>query len=162
MSLIDPELAKDLALEISQISLELAQVVAELKKNSDQPPLFEKFGQIVDRIFGTAGTFEMKELASYCGTLKKICYECAKAGNPRGNLRVLRLLEAYLENVNSLIKGISDPVIMKQLNFSLHLEEQKAKKIQEEILNIVKSRVRRDRRFGLLLDGSVLPVVVSG
>lgn len=135
---IDAELLQDLIPEIQQLSNELGQVVAELKKNSEQPALFEKFGQIIDRIYGTASTLGMKELASYCGTLKKTCYECAKANNTRANLRVLKLLETYLENVAGLIGAITNPEAAKTLNFTLHLEEQKAKKIHEEIFQFIK------------------------
>lgn len=138
MTDFDPELLKDLAAETAVISKELALVVQELKKNSDQPALFEKFAQMIDRIYGTAATFGMKELAGYCGTLKRICYTCAKANVPRGNLKVLRLLEIYLENVSALIKGVSDPEAMKKLNSVFQLEEKKAEKIQEEVFSFVK------------------------
>ena len=134
----DPEMLAGLAEEMKTLESQLAPVVAELKKNNSQPELFEKFGQIIDRIYGTAATFGLKELASYCGTLKKICYECAKLKSPNANARVLRLLEAYLQNLANLIKGITDPVVAKQINHAMHLEEQKAKKIEEEIFKYVK------------------------
>jgi HPt (histidine-containing phosphotransfer) domain-containing protein len=138
MTEFDPELLKDLAEEIDAISRELSLVVGELKKNSEQPLLFEKFGQMIDRIYGTAATFGMKELASYCGTLKKICYACASAGVPRGNIRVLRLLEVYLENVSALVNGVADPEVMKKLSYTFLVEEKKAEKIQEEIFSFKK------------------------
>jgi hypothetical protein len=113
-------------------------VVASLKKENAQPQLFEKFANIIDRIYGTAGTFGLKELASYCGTLKRICYECAKVNTPIANARVLRLLESYLQNLSDLIKGVTDPNTAKQINRSIYLEEQKAKKIQEEVFKFAK------------------------
>jgi hypothetical protein len=136
--MIDPELANDLANEMRVLEVELTKVVAELKIKSDQPELFEKFGQIIDRIYGTALTFGLKELASYCGTLKKICYECAKAKIPRANSLVLKLLETFLENVSELIKGITDPTAAVKLKDAMRIEELKAQKIHEQIFSFVK------------------------
>ncbi|MGZ3649743.1 MAG: Hpt domain-containing protein [Bdellovibrionota bacterium] len=136
--MFDPDLIESLKEEMQDLAGQLHLVVVGLQARPDQPALYEKFGQIIDRIYGTAATFELKELASYCGTLKKICYECAKAAHPQANVRVLRLMESYLENLSDLIKSISDPETAKKVNFAMHLEEQKAKKIHEEILQYVK------------------------
>ncbi len=138
MNNFDAELARDLAEEMTVLSQELAHLVMRLKENNDQPALFEKFGQIIDRIYGTAATFGMKELASYCGTLKEVCYGCASARVAQGYSRVLKLMETYIENVNALIDGVTNPEAMKKLNFGLHLEEKKAKKIQEEVFRFTK------------------------
>lgn len=138
--MFDPELLESLKEEMHLLSGELAPVVAVLQADPDHPELYEKFAQIIDRVYGTAATFGLKELASYCGTLKKTCLETAKANNPRANARVVRLMEAYLANLSDLIRGITDPEVAKKVNYAIHLEEGRAKSIHDEILQFVKKK----------------------
>lgn len=136
--MMDEELLNDLLTEMKMLGAELLPIVRSLQGDPNQPAMFEKFGQIIDRIYGTAATFGLKELASYCGTLKKICYECAKMNNARANAKVLKLLETYLGNLVTLIKGVKDPEVAKKIYHGIHIEEQKAKKIQEDIFQFIK------------------------
>ncbi len=135
---IDPELLNDLITEMKALTGELMPVVASLKTNPDQPALFENFGQIIDRIYGTAATVGLKELASYCGSLKKICYECGRVKNKQANARVLKLLETYLALASDLVGALASPEKAKNVNYAIHLEEQKAKKIHEDIFKFLK------------------------
>jgi chemotaxis protein histidine kinase CheA len=134
----DPELLNDFAAEIRSLYDEMQAIVTSLKANHDQSPLFEKFGQIIDRIYGTAATFGFAELAGYCGTLKKTCYDCAAANNKRAQMRVVSLLETCMQNLDTLVKGIHDPEATKKLAHMLHLESQKAKKLHDEVFQFTK------------------------
>ena len=134
----DPELLNDFASEIKSLQGSLQSIVAGLKTNHDQPKLFEQFGQIIDRIYGTAATFGFTELATYCGTLKKTSYDCAVATNKRGQPRVVSLLETCMQHLDTLVKGIHDPEATKKLSHVLHLECQKAKKLHDEIFQFTK------------------------
>jgi chemotaxis protein histidine kinase CheA len=131
--ILDPEMLVDFVTEIKALEAELKVPVLSLKTNLDQPKMFEKFGQVIDRIYGTAATLGFAELATYCGTLKKTCYDCSAANNKRGQVRVLGLMETCLENLDALIKGVHDPEAQKKLTHVLHLECQKAKKLHEEV-----------------------------
>jgi hypothetical protein len=135
---LDAELIKDFIAEIQQLESELKKIVEGLEKNLEQPILFASFGQVIDRIYGTAATFGMKEFAAYCGMLKKTNYDCSKSNNKRGYQKVLGLQKTCMENIDSLIKGIHDPEVMKKINHSLHLEVQKAHKLHEEIFQFNK------------------------
>lgn len=134
----DPELLKDFITEVGTLEAELNGVVASLRGNPDQPPLYGKFAQLIDRIYGTAGTLGFKDLAAYCGMLKKTCYACEKPEAKRAQAKVLRLMEACMENLGALIKGINDPTIIDKMRHALHLEAQKANKLHDEIFQFVK------------------------
>ena len=140
----DPELLDAFAQEISQLEEELGIVVESLKQNIDQPQAFEKFGQLIDRIYGTAATFGFTELATYSGALKKTCYDCSVTINKRAYPRVLNLLDNCMTNLSTLKQGIHNPEIVKEINRTLHLETQRTKKLFEEIFQFdkVKSRVK--------------------
>ncbi len=135
---LDADLIKDFVSEIQQLESELKSIVGQLEKNVEQPNLFAQFGQVIDRIYGTAATFGMKEFSAYCGMLKKTNYDCSKSSNKRGYQKVLTLQKTFMENIDSLIKGIHDPEVMKKINHSLHLEIQKANKLHEEIFQFNK------------------------
>lgn len=130
---LDAELVKDFVLEIQILEKELKGIVGNLEKSLDQPAQFENFAQVIDRIYGTAATFGFKDLASYCGMLKKTCYDCSKSGNKRGQQKVLSLLKTCMENISALQAGVHDVELMKKLHHNLHLEEQKAARLYEEI-----------------------------
>jgi hypothetical protein len=130
---LDAELAKDFVSEVQLLETELKLIVGQLDRSLDQPKAFENFAQVIDRIYGTAATFGMKELAAYCGMLKKTCYDCAKSENKRGHQKVLGLMKTCLENIDALRRGINDPEVMKKIHHTLHLEIQKANRLHEEI-----------------------------
>lgn len=130
---IDPEISSAFVAEIKTLEGELNAAVDGLKKNPEQPALFEKFGQVIDRIYGTATTLGFKELGEYCGMLKKTCYECAKSNNKRAQIRVLGLLETCMQQLKTLQESIQNPEAMKTIHHSVHIEMQKGKKLQEEI-----------------------------
>lgn len=135
---LDADLIKDFVAEIQQLEQELKQIVEGLEKDNNQPALFASFGQVIDRIYGTAATFGMKEFAAYCGMLKKTNYDCSKSTNKWGQQKVIGLQKKCMENIDSLIKGIQDLEAMKKINHSLHLEIQKANKLHEEIFQFNK------------------------
>lgn len=135
---LDAELLNDFVAEIKSLEPELAAVVASLKTNNDQPAQFEKFGQIIDRIYGTAATFGLADLAAYCGTLKKTCYDCAASANKRPQPKVVSLLETCMLHLDALVKGIHDPEATKKIGHAIHLECQKAKKLHDEVFQFNK------------------------
>lgn len=136
---LDADLLNDFVAEMKLLAPEMKALVEALKKNSEQPAAFAKFGQLIDRIYGTAATFGLKELATYCGTMKKSCYDCASApGNKRAQVRVLGLMETCMLNIDALVAGVHDPLVMQKISHTLHLECQKAKKLEEEVFKFVK------------------------
>lgn len=135
---IDPELLRDFVAEIKLLELELKGIVVSLQENIDQPVKYEQFGQIIDRIYGTAVTLGFKEMAAYCLMLKKTSYACAKQEAKRAQVRVLKLLEACLDLLGVLVVGTRNPEVLKIFKHTLHLEEQKAHKLHEEIFQYLK------------------------
>lgn len=135
---MDADLLNDFVAEIKSLEGELQAIVTSLKANNDQPQVIEKFGQIIDRIYGTAATFGFTDLATYCGMLKKTCYDCAASTNKRSQMRVVGLLEACMTNLDALAKGIHDPEATKRLTHVLQLECKKGKKLYDEIFQFNK------------------------
>ena len=136
----DPELIAAFAEEIQQLENDLLVVVKGLKQNIDQPPLFAKFGNLIDRIYGTAATFGFKELAAYSGAMKKTCYDCSATINKRAYSRVLIMIEKCLELLGALRVGIHDQEVDKKINYNLAVELGRGKKIYEEIFQFDKKK----------------------
>ena len=107
---IDQDILEAFAEEIRAIEKALKIIVqgiisAKLKA----PQLFEEFGQVIDRIYGTAMTLEFVEVGEYCRSMKEITYKCSQSDSEKGMekcmfmmLDCLKYLEAIPQCLNNM------------------------------------------------------------
>lgn len=122
----DKEMLDAFAEEMRDLHNQLTAVVEGLKKDKTQKKLYEQFGLVIDRIYGTATTLGFMELGNYGRTMKGICYQCSQSDSEIGQKKVLNMLMSGLGFIDQLIKGIHNQAEAKKICFSLHLETQKA------------------------------------
>lgn len=128
MVTLDKELAEDLVETTKQIVAELSEIVEQLKDDPSKRNLYEKYGQAMDRIYGTVVTLGMKNFAEYTKLLKEIGYACSQSDMKLGRARTIGLMESSIQNLDAFREFIVNPQDSNKLKtFRLILEQEKAK-----------------------------------
>ncbi len=87
------EMLKIFVDEINEILITLKAVTQEqMKKKTMDKSLFEKYGQAIDRIYGTAMTLGFTDLGKYTKAMKDVCYMCSQYDHEVGQKKVLRMM----------------------------------------------------------------------
>ncbi|MFA5583914.1 MAG: hypothetical protein WDA09_06835 [Bacteriovoracaceae bacterium] len=76
--MLDDEILKGFLGETQKLIDELTNISDQFEETSNLP-LLEQFGQIIDRIMGTAYTLELQEIGRFCELGKKISYKASQA-----------------------------------------------------------------------------------
>lgn len=135
----DPELIEAFVAEIIQIKGELLQTVSALESNVNQPEQFLKFGQIIDRVYGTALTLGFKHIGDYAGLLKMICNKCGQSKIQRSMPPVLKMMKRCLENFDAIIAGVKNPGAFLKIQADIEMETKRAKALEKDIFSYGKS-----------------------
>lgn len=135
---MDHELLSAFSEEIKKIKAEAVPIIDSLKRNPSQPVLIEKFGNAIDRIYGTAATMGFKELAEYARAIKTVCYKTAQSNNVYAYGAVKDLLWVCTQNFNRLESSVLDPKAMRQLRAPFTDERVKAEMLMRNLLNKIK------------------------
>ena len=126
---IDGEIIQDLIKTTESILSELEKVMQELKINPSQKDLYEKFGQQIDRIYGTVSTIGMTNIAEYTMMLKKVGYACSQYEEKTGRARTMNLMENAISNLkifSEFLKNPKDKEKAKLLKIVVDREKDKA------------------------------------
>ena len=91
--------------------------------------LFSEFGQMIDRIYGTATTMGFAEIGSYCGALKDVCYMASQSENLKGKKKTLRMMIECIGFLEKLSTAIYDPSKIKLFNKNITIETGKADRL---------------------------------
>jgi len=126
---IDGEIIQDLIKTSESILSELEKVMNELKMSPANKELYEKFGQQIDRIYGTLSTIGMTNIAEYTMMLKKVGYACSQYEEKTGRARTMNLMENAVANLkifNDFLKNPKDKEKAKLLKIVVDREKDKA------------------------------------
>lgn len=134
---IDPELLDGLAEEITELQKEIKPIVDGMRENTNQPKGFEKFGQIIDRLYGTAATLGFEEIANYCRAMKAICYQCSQSDSEKGQRKVFDLMDNAVGYFEKLVASIHNPEEVKKVRYSLHVDQGKIDILQKGIFRSI-------------------------
>ena len=130
----DKELLEAFAQEIREISDILGPTAERLKIHyMAHPKLFEEFGQVIDRIYGTAATFELMEIANYCRAIKHVTYQCAQSDNTYARGQVKDLALGAVPIVKKMADVIHDPVQLKTIKFAMQKEQKRAEELSNRL-----------------------------
>lgn len=124
------ELIDDFVTEIRTIQKDLQTIVnTQLKSSKMEKPLFEKFGQFVDRIYGTAMTLGYVEIGKYFFAIKGVCYMSSQSDIEVGQKKTLRMMMECVENMDKICSCIYKKEELKNLNKLFIMEIGKADRL---------------------------------
>lgn len=144
---IDPELFSEFKNEVREIEKILKNTVnVIISSGMKDSASFEKYGQVVDRIYGTAATLGLKDFADYARTLKEVSYKCSQTKNEDAQKKVTRMLIEFLkytdlacrcQNLNKEEEFV--------FNVQLNREIQRAKRLsQKELYGIERASCQKE------------------
>ncbi len=125
------ELLEDFIIEIQDLKAKMSITISKLIECKLQDKsLFEKFGQNVDRIYGTAMTLGHIEIGEYTKAMKDVSYMASASDNEKGQQKTVKAMIKYIELGDEICLALKDPEKVPALNFKLNQEKAKV-----EILN---------------------------
>ncbi|MDD4975948.1 MAG: hypothetical protein PHY93_16445 [Bacteriovorax sp.] len=126
------ELIDDFVAEVKTIHRELKIIVAaQLKTPKMDKALFEKFGQLVDRIYGTATTLGFVEIGKYLLAMKNISYLSSQCDREVGQKKALRMMMECVDYIEKICSSIYKKEEVKHLNRLLLIEIAKAERLEK-------------------------------
>ncbi|MFA6236307.1 MAG: hypothetical protein WC635_03180 [Bacteriovorax sp.] len=96
------ELIEDFIAEIKTLHIDLKVIVTKLDSPKMEKALFEKFGQMVDRIYGTAMTLGYTEIGKYLLAIKNISYLSSQSDRELGQKKALRMMMDCVDNIEKI------------------------------------------------------------
>lgn len=111
------ELVDDFVFEIKTIHKDLRTIVnTQLKTPKMEHALFEKFGQMIDRIYGTAMTLGYTDIGKYFLAIKEISYMSSQCNHEVGQKKALRMMMECVDNMEKICSTIYNKEELKNLN----------------------------------------------
>lgn len=127
---VDPELVNAFITEVKTLHLELKVIVnAQLKTPKMDKMLFEKFGQLIDRIYGTATTLGYMEIGKYLLSIKSISYLSSQCDREIGQKKALRMMMDCVDFIEKIYIQINTNENMKPLYRLFVIEIAKADRL---------------------------------
>lgn len=127
---ISSDILDDLAREIREIEAILKEIVAKLIKSSlKERSLFEQFGQVIDRLYGTAATLQLSEIAHYCKMMKEITYKCGQSDSEKGTEKCMRMMLDCIKYLEGLSSSIHNQEEFKKIRYSMHVDVAKGERL---------------------------------
>lgn len=126
------ELTDDFVAEIKSIHIELKVIVnTQLKSPKMDKALFEKFGQLIDRIYGTAMTLGYVEIGKYLLAIKNISYLSSQSDREVGQKKALRMMMECVDNIEKICASIYKKDELKSLSRLFAGEIAKAERMEK-------------------------------
>ena len=105
-------LEQDIVEEFCRESFELIGILSEILDHLEDDPCqskkLEEFGQIIDRIMGTANTLDLKELATFCELGKTIGYKSSQIDDRNLLEIVVAVLFDTIHLVNLMLESLKN------------------------------------------------------
>ncbi len=118
--------------EINEILLELKAITSEqMKKRVMEGGPFEKYGQAIDRIYGTAMTLGFTELGKYTKAMKDVTYMCSQYNHEIGQKKVLRMMIECNEILEKVPTCIYQNEEFKKYSRAFTVEMAKAERLSK-------------------------------
>ncbi|MBT3583512.1 MAG: hypothetical protein HN509_01290 [Halobacteriovoraceae bacterium] len=137
---MDKEFIEAFVEESLEIKVQACDVVISLEEDLNQPAQFERYAQLIDRIYGAAMTLGFKFLGDYSKVLKDICLKVAKVESPNARDTVLKMMKRYLQTLDLVLKDIEEPSKMMEIKKMLELESKKAHNLEDKVFQWIKKK----------------------
>jgi hypothetical protein len=140
---MDEELINDFIAEVKTLHLELKVILnAQLKTPKMDKALFEKFGQLIDRIYGTSTTMGYAEIGKYLYAVKSVSYLSSQCDREVGQKKALRMMMDCVDYIEKIHMHIRNKDEMKNLYRLFVVEIAKAERMSKtEFQNITRKSV---------------------
>jgi hypothetical protein len=140
---MDEELVNDFIAEVKILHLELKVILnAQLKTPKMEKALFEKFGQLIDRIYGTSTTMGYVEIGKYLYAVKSVSYLSSQCDREVGQKKALRMMMDCVDYIEKIHMHIRNKDEMKNLYRLFVVEIAKAERMEKtEFQNIARKSV---------------------
>jgi hypothetical protein len=126
----DNEMIEEFVTEMKSIHKDLQAIVnTQLKSAKMDNALFEKFGQMVDRIYGTAMTLGYTSVGKYFLAIKEVSYMSSQSQHEVGQKKALRMLIECVENMEKICSCIYKKEELKSLDKLFMIEIAKADRL---------------------------------
>jgi hypothetical protein len=135
---MDQELLQDFIKEILEINATLKVVTEQqMKLKVMDKTLFEKYGQAIDRIYGTATTLGFPEFGQYARIMKEVCYLCSQCDYEMAQKKVLRMMIECNEVLDKVPAAIINPKEFKNFSRVFLVEIAKAERMQKAEFRLI-------------------------
>jgi chemotaxis protein histidine kinase CheA len=121
--------------EVVTIKKELTHYLSEMMKSKIDcvdRSYFEKYGQAIDRIYGTAATMGHPEIAQYCKAMKDVTYMASASDNMQGHKKVIRMMIECTQILEEMTKWIYDKDQVKLHKNKLIAEVKRAQRLNQQ------------------------------
>lgn len=103
--------------EMSDIEIELkAQMNIVIQSKMLKSSGFEKFGQAIDRVYGTAMTLGLKEIGLYTKALKDVTYMASQSENFKGREKTCKIMLNCLNIFGELKRSLYNEEALAKIN----------------------------------------------
>mgnify|MGYP000241725064 CR=1 FL=1 len=113
--------------EIKEIRRNMVDAISGLiDSKMEENKNFEQFGQLVDRIYGTAATLGLKEISEYMKAVKDVSYMASASENDAGKKKTVKFLIKYVELSDKICEAIYNEEELSKINHLLNAEKTRA------------------------------------
>lgn len=138
----DKELLQDFHDEILKIKVELAGYISKMmtgKIENIDKSYFQKYGQAIDRIYGTAATLGFSDIASFCLAMKEVTYMASQSDNYMGHKKTIKMMIDSIALLEELTQCIFEPVKLKNYKNKIIMEVKRVERMnKQEFYSITK------------------------
>lgn len=135
------ELIDEFVAEIKSIHKELQAIVnLQLKTPKMDKSLLEKFGQLVDRIYGTAMTLGYVPIGKYFLAMKEISYMSSQSNNEVAQKKALRMMMECVDNMEKICTCIYKKEELKNLERLFTVEIAKVDRLSKTDFQSIKRK----------------------
>lgn len=139
--MIQKELVDDFVSEMRTIHKELQGIVdIQLKNTKIDKALFEKFGQLVDRIYGTAMTLGYTSVGKYFLAIKEVSYMSSQCDQDTGQKKALRMMMECVDNMEKICQCILKKEDLKSLDRFFTVEISKVDRLSKTDFQSIKRK----------------------
>lgn len=139
---VDKELVDDFCNEIVLIKGELSGYIANMikpKMEQVDPIYFSKYGNAIDRIYGTAATLGYTDIASYCLAMKEVTYMASQSDSELGRKKTIKMMIESVALLEELINAIYDQSKLKLYKNKIIMEVKRVERMnRQEFYSITK------------------------
>ncbi len=139
---VDKELIDDFCAEIIKIKGELSTYIAQMMKPKIEQidaSYFSKYGNAIDRIYGTAATLGYTDIASYCLAMKEVTYMAAQSENQLGHKKTIKMMIESIGFLEELTSAIYDNSKLKLFKNKITMEVKRVERMnRQEFYSITK------------------------
>jgi len=138
---IQKELVDDFVTEMKTIHSELKSIVeTQLKSTKLDKVLFEKFGQLVDRIYGTAMTLGYTSVGKYFLAIKEVSYMSSQCDHEVGQKKAIRMMMDCVDNMDKICQCILKKEELKSLERFFTVEMAKVDRLSKTDFQTIKRK----------------------